>query len=85
MAEGTSEELKTRQPSQPGASVEVVEADIVHTRERLAMTLAGLNAEVRALLDPNTPVALASAGTRDLTQTIAVGLRTTGRFAPWHA
>ena len=80
MAEGASDELKTQQPSQPRASVEAVEADIVHTRERLAMTLAGLNAEVHALLDPNTPVTLASGGTRDVTDKIAAGLRTTGQI-----
>jgi hypothetical protein len=76
MAEGASDELKTQPPSQPRASVEAVEADIVHTRERLSLTLAGLNAEVRALLDPNTPVTLASGGTRDAAHKIAVGLRT---------
>jgi hypothetical protein len=80
MAEGTSDELKARQRSQPRASVEAVEADIVHTRERLALTLAGLNAQVHALLDPDNPVVLASGGTRDVTDTIALGLRTTGQI-----
>jgi hypothetical protein len=80
MAEGTSDELNIRQPSQPRATVEAVEADVVHTRERLALTLAGLNAQVHALLDPDTPVALASGGTRDVADTIALGLRTTGQI-----
>jgi hypothetical protein len=80
MAESASDELKTQQSPPPRASIEAVEADIAHTRERLAMTLAGLNAEVRALLDPDTPVTLNPAGTRDITDKIAVGLRTTGQI-----
>ena len=45
------------------ATVESVEEEIARTRERLSVTLTQLNGDVRALLNPNTPVTIAPAGT----------------------
>jgi hypothetical protein len=78
MAEGAGDKLKTPSP-QPREHVEALAADIAQTRERLSTTLAGLNAEVRALLDPSTPVSLALAGTRDVADKLALAIRTTGQ------
>jgi hypothetical protein len=81
MAEGARDELRARQPTTHNSRVEAVEADIVRTRERLSLALTALNGEVRALLDPNTSVTLASADTRDVADKIAAGLRATGQMS----
>lgn len=63
------------------ATVESVEEEIARTRERLSVTLIQLNGDVRALLDPTTPVTIAPAGDRDAADKVAAGLRTAGRIS----
>jgi hypothetical protein len=64
----------------PASTVASVEADIARTRERLSFTLTALNGDVRALLDPETPVILPPPGNRDAADTVAAGLRTVGQI-----
>jgi hypothetical protein len=61
-------------------TVESVEEEIARTRERLSVTLTQLNGDVRALLNPNTPVMIAPVGDRDATDKVAAGLRTAGQI-----
>ena len=64
----------------PKATVTSVEADIARTRERLSLTLTALDGEVRALLDPDRPVALPPPGNRDAADKVATALRTAGQI-----
>jgi hypothetical protein len=61
-------------------TIESVEEEIARTRQRLTVTLAQLNGDARALINPNTPVVVAPAGRRDAVDTVAAGLRTAGRI-----
>lgn len=62
-------------------TVKSIEAEIARTRERLSVTLTGLNGDVRALLDPEMPVLIAPAGHRDAVEKVAVGLRSAGQIS----
>jgi hypothetical protein len=76
MAENASEHVTARKPT-----IESVEEDISRTRDRLSVTLTQLNGDVRALLNPGTPVVIAPAGNRDAVDKVAAGLRTAGRIS----
>ena len=77
MAENASGPVTTPQK----ATVESVHEEIARTRERLSVTLAQLNGDVRALLNPNTPVTIAPPGHRDAADKVAAGLRTAGQIS----